>query len=169
MVSRGKGLDVDELRSMKGYRPDIDGLRALAILPVIVFHAGVGAFSGGFVGVDVFFVISGYLITVIILEDKERGSSSIIKFYERRVRRIVPALIVVVVFLLYRRVDYRPPRPNDIIREDCSFLASVRFEHSLLEAERILRNSRQKRCPCCIRGRSPLKSNSMFFFRLRYS
>ena len=55
---------------MKDYRADIDGLRALAILPVMFFHAGLGAFSGGFVGVDVFFVISGYLITVIILRDQ---------------------------------------------------------------------------------------------------
>ena len=82
---------------LKDYRADIDGLRALAILPVMFFHAGLGAFSGGFVGVDVFFVISGYLITVIILQDQEHGISSIVQFYERRVRRIVPALIIVVV------------------------------------------------------------------------
>jgi peptidoglycan/LPS O-acetylase OafA/YrhL len=80
---------------MKDYRADIDGLRALAILPVLFFHAGLGAFSGGFVGVDVFFVISGYLITVIILQDEGRGIPSIAQFYERRVRRIVPALITV--------------------------------------------------------------------------
>jgi peptidoglycan/LPS O-acetylase OafA/YrhL len=78
------------------YRPDIDGLRALAILPVMLFHAGFGVFSGGFVGVDVFFVISGYLITTIIARDQERGIFSILQFYERRVRRIVPALVLVV-------------------------------------------------------------------------
>jgi peptidoglycan/LPS O-acetylase OafA/YrhL len=78
------------------YRPDIDGLRALAIMPVVFFHAGLGVFSGGFVGVDVFFVISGYLITMIILQERERGISSITRFYERRVRRIVPALLIVV-------------------------------------------------------------------------
>ncbi len=57
------------------YRREIDGLRALAVLPVILFHAGFEAFSGGFVGVDVFFVISGYLITTIILADLEQGKS----------------------------------------------------------------------------------------------
>lgn len=77
------------------YRREIDGLRALAVLPVILFHAGIEAFSGGFVGVDVFFVISGYLITTIILAELEQGKFSIIKFYERRARRILPALFLV--------------------------------------------------------------------------
>jgi peptidoglycan/LPS O-acetylase OafA/YrhL len=80
---------------VKSYRADIDGLRAIAILPVMFFHAGLGTFSGGFVGVDVFFVISGYLITLIILED-QKHEIPIAKFYERRIRRIVPALVVVV-------------------------------------------------------------------------
>lgn len=80
---------------MISYRREIDGLRALAVLPVILFHAGFDAFKGGFVGVDVFFVISGYLITSIILAEKEAGTFSIINFYERRVRRILPALFVV--------------------------------------------------------------------------
>ena len=74
------------------YRAEIDGLRALALLPVILFHAGFELFSGGFVGVDVFFVISGYLITTIIIEDIENKRFSIVKFYERRARRILPAL-----------------------------------------------------------------------------
>lgn len=74
------------------YRKEIDGLRALAILPVILFHAGVSGFSGGYIGVDVFFVISGYLITSIIVEEKRQGKFSIISFYERRARRILPAL-----------------------------------------------------------------------------
>lgn len=77
------------------YRREIDGLRALAILPVILFHAGFETFSGGFVGVDVFFVISGYLITTIILAELEQGKFSIINFYERRARRILPALFFV--------------------------------------------------------------------------
>ena len=62
------------------YRREIDGLRALAVLPVILFHAGFETFSGGFVGVDVFFVISGYLITSIILYDMEEGTFSLIRF-----------------------------------------------------------------------------------------
>ena len=78
------------------YRPEIDGLRALAVLPVIFFHAGFSHFGGGFVGVDVFFVISGYLITSIIITAKEENNFSLITFYERRARRILPALFLVV-------------------------------------------------------------------------
>jgi peptidoglycan/LPS O-acetylase OafA/YrhL len=75
------------------YRPDIDGLRAVAVLAVLGYHLKVSAFRGGFVGVDVFFVISGYLISAIILKDINSGKFSIATFYERRVRRILPALI----------------------------------------------------------------------------
>lgn len=77
------------------YRREIDGLRALAVLPVMLFHAGFEAFAGGFVGVDVFFVISGYLITTIIISELQRGTFSLLNFYERRARRILPALFVV--------------------------------------------------------------------------
>ena len=78
------------------YRPEIDGLRALAVIPVILFHAGFSAFSGGFVGVDIFFVISGYLITGILIRELEEQNFSIITFYERRARRILPALYFVI-------------------------------------------------------------------------
>jgi peptidoglycan/LPS O-acetylase OafA/YrhL len=78
------------------YRPEIDGLRSIAVLPVILFHAGFEVFSGGFVGVDVFFVISGYLITAIILKEQEEGRFSLLGFYDRRARRILPALFFVV-------------------------------------------------------------------------
>jgi peptidoglycan/LPS O-acetylase OafA/YrhL len=77
------------------YRKEIDGLRAIAVIPVILFHAGFEHFSGGFVGVDVFFVVSGYLITTIILSEKEKGTFSLINFYEKRARRIIPALFLV--------------------------------------------------------------------------
>lgn len=77
------------------YRKEIDGLRALAVLPVVLFHAGIERFEGGFVGVDIFFVISGYLITGIILAEHQAGSFSFRSFYERRIRRILPALSVV--------------------------------------------------------------------------
>lgn len=83
-----------------GYRAEIDGLRALAVLPVMLFHAGLDAFSGGFVGVDIFFVISGYLISTIILSELENGSFRFIEFYERRARRILPALFTVIVACL---------------------------------------------------------------------
>lgn len=82
------------------YRAEIDGLRAVAIIPVILFHAGFPLFSGGFVGVDIFFVISGYLITTIILTEKEQGKFSLINFYERRARRILPALFFVMLVSL---------------------------------------------------------------------
>jgi len=77
------------------YRAEIDGLRALAVLPVILFHAGFELFGGGFVGVDVFFVISGYLSTTILIEDIESDRFSLLSFYERRARRILPALFFI--------------------------------------------------------------------------
>lgn len=77
------------------YRPDIDGLRALAVVPVVMFHAGVGFTKGGYVGVDVFFVISGYLITSIIAGEMAEGRFSFAHFYERRARRLFPALFAV--------------------------------------------------------------------------
>lgn len=77
------------------HRPEIDGLRAIAVLPVILFHAGLTSFSGGYVGVDVFFVISGFLITGIILRELDQDTFSIGKFYLRRARRILPLLLLV--------------------------------------------------------------------------
>ena len=77
------------------YRAEIDGLRTVAVLPVILFHAGSKLFGGGFVGVDIFFVISGYLITTIIVDELSRGTFSLLRFYERRAKRILPALCLV--------------------------------------------------------------------------
>jgi peptidoglycan/LPS O-acetylase OafA/YrhL len=79
------------------YRPDIDGLRAVAVLVVLLFHCGMPGFSGGFVGVDVFFVISGFLITGQLAGDIAAGRMSIARFYDRRIRRIVPALFVTLI------------------------------------------------------------------------
>ncbi len=78
-----------------GYRKEIDGLRALAVVPVILFHAGFQLFSGGYIGVDIFFVISGFLITSILLDEHQHKTFSLAAFYERRARRILPALILV--------------------------------------------------------------------------
>ncbi len=86
------------MASAFAYRKEIDGLRALAVLPVILFHAGFEVFSGGFVGVDIFFVISGYLITSIILSEMQDQNFSLLKFYERRARRILPALCTVILW-----------------------------------------------------------------------
>ena len=77
------------------YRRELDGLRALAVVPVILFHAGIPLFKGGYVGVDVFFVISGYLIASIISQDLENGNFKFLAFYERRIRRILPVLLLV--------------------------------------------------------------------------
>ncbi|HET6472053.1 MAG TPA: acyltransferase, partial [Pseudomonadales bacterium] len=77
------------------YRPEIDGLRAVAVLPVIFYHAGFAFAHGGYIGVDVFFVISGYLITSLIVEEKVAGTFSLASFYERRMRRLLPALFIV--------------------------------------------------------------------------
>ncbi len=82
------------------YRPEIDGLRALAVVPVILFHAGFELFSGGVIGVDIFFVISGYLITTILIEDIENNRFSLLTFYERRARRIFPALFIVMLMCI---------------------------------------------------------------------
>ena len=82
------------------HRAEIDGLRAWAVLPVILFHAGFSFFGGGYVGVDVFFVISGFLITSIIANELRGGRFSIVRFYERRARRILPALFFVMLVCL---------------------------------------------------------------------
>ena len=92
------------------YRTEVDGLRAIAVVAVILFHAGIPAFGGGFVGVDIFFVISGYLITSIIIADKEANRFSIARFYERRARRILPALFLVLLACLIPAWLWLPPR-----------------------------------------------------------
>ena len=78
------------------YRPDIDGLRAIAVLAVVFYHSGFNVVSGGYVGVDIFFVISGFLITTIMVRELADGKFSIVGFYERRMRRILPASIATV-------------------------------------------------------------------------
>jgi peptidoglycan/LPS O-acetylase OafA/YrhL len=76
------------------YRPDIDGLRAIAVGSVVAFHTGIPGVQGGFTGVDIFFVLSGFLITGILISEMDQGIFSYANFYERRVRRILPALFV---------------------------------------------------------------------------
>lgn len=89
------------MKSQSAYRPDIDGLRAIAVISVLLFHLDIAVFSGGFIGVDVFFVISGFLITRLIVEEiNETGSFSFLNFYVRRIRRLFPAFLCVLILTL---------------------------------------------------------------------
>ncbi len=108
-----------------GYRPDIDGLRAIAVLAVVLFHAGVPGISGGFVGVDIFFVISGYLITSIIAREIASGSFSLLTFYERRTRRIFPALFAMLAASL--AVAMAIQLPNELVEFANSLVAAALF------------------------------------------
>jgi peptidoglycan/LPS O-acetylase OafA/YrhL len=111
------------------YRPEIDGLRGVAVLLVLFFHSGLPFFSGGFVGVDVFFVISGYLITSIILHDIQNDRFSYVNFYERRIRRILPALYVmsllVLIVLLLTQV------PSDLIKSAKTLIFALLFSSNI--------------------------------------
>ena len=118
------------LRRESAYRPDIDGLRAFAVLAVLGFHAFPRVFPGGFIGVDVFFVISGFLITGIILDDLEHGSFSFTTFYARRVRRIFPALAVVLAATLL--VGWALLYPGDYMRLGRQVVAAAFFSANFL-------------------------------------
>lgn len=112
------------------YRPEIDGLRAIAVLPVILFHAGAPAFSGGYVGVDIFFVISGFLITSIVLRDLDERKFSLRQFYERRARRILPALYLVMAVCLICAWLFLPPtKMKDFMQ---SIVATTIFMSNIL-------------------------------------
>jgi peptidoglycan/LPS O-acetylase OafA/YrhL len=93
-----------------GYRPDIDGLRALAVVPVLLYHAHLFGMRGGFVGVDIFFVISGFLITGILRSDVATGRFSLTRFYDRRIRRILPAYFVVALATTFAATFILPPQ-----------------------------------------------------------
>ena len=112
------------------YRAEIDGLRAVAVIPVILFHAELDLFEGGFVGVDIFFVISGFLITSIILRDLENGSFSLLDFYERRARRILPALF----FIMLASIPFAWfwMMPSDMKDFSQSFVAVSAFASNIL-------------------------------------
>lgn len=94
----------------QSYRPEIDGLRAVAVVAVLLYHADVPGFAGGFVGVDVFLVISGFLITTILRQSIQRGTFSLGEFYERRIRRIFPALFATLLASGLCAVLVLPPR-----------------------------------------------------------
>lgn len=123
------------------YRAEIDGLRALAVVPVIFFHAGFQIFSGGFVGVDVFFVISGYLITTIIINEMDAGDFSLLNFYTRRAKRILPALfLVMLVCLPFAAFSFLPIAMKDFSQSlvaVSAFISNVLFwtESGYFEAD----------------------------------
>ena len=108
-------------KSLK-YRPEIDGLRAFAVLPVVLFHLGLG-FPGGFTGVDVFFVISGFLICGIILRESDEGRFSMLRFYERRVRRILPAFFAVIFASLILAALILYPGDFDMMGHHLSYIS----------------------------------------------
>ena len=111
---------------MTRYRADIDGLRAIAVIPVLLYHVGVPGFSGGFVGVDIFFVISGYLICGMIDADIRNGSFSLANFYERRILRILPALFVMfLVTSVLAAIYCLPVELVDYARSLASAVASI--------------------------------------------
>jgi peptidoglycan/LPS O-acetylase OafA/YrhL len=112
------------------YRKEVDGLRAIAVLPVILFHAGVPMFRGGFVGVDVFFVISGYLITSLIAAERQAGRFTLSGFYERRARRILPALYLVLLACL--PFAWLWMLPGDLKAFSDSLLTVTAFSSNLL-------------------------------------
>lgn len=113
-----------------GKRPEITGLRAVAVLPVMMFHAGFSAFSGGYVGVDVFFVLSGYLITSIILREHRAGTFTLASFYERRARRILPALFLVAGLCAPVAVNWM--RPGELTDFGQSLVAVALFASNIL-------------------------------------
>ena len=112
------------------YRPDIDGLRAIAIVPVVLFHAFPLAFQGGFIGVDIFFVISGYLITQIITEELKGNRFSLLRFYARRINRIFPALILS--FATIGLLGWTFLFPHEFVQLGRHILASAGFFENFL-------------------------------------
>ncbi len=117
------------------YRPDIDGLRGIAVLAVILFHTGSFGLSGGYLGVDVFFVISGFLITAIIRRQLDKEKFHILDFYERRARRILPALSFMAIGVI--PVAYLYLLPNDLSAFAGSILAVSTFTSNFFFAGRV--------------------------------
>ena len=140
------------------YRPDIDGLRGIAVLSVLGFHAFPSLVKGGFVGVDVFFVISGYLISGIIIADAARGRFSFLGFYGRRIRRIFPALIVVLLFCMV--YGWLFLLPHDYAELGVNAAGGAGFiSNFVLLAQSGYFGRRPIPGPCCIYGRWESKSN----------
>ena len=157
-------MDSPAQHSSLPYRRDIDGLRAIAVMCVVIFHLASNNLSGGFIGVDVFFVISGYLISAILFRDLESNTFTFAKFYERRVRRIAPALLAVLIgvsvaassscFLL-----------NLLRTQKVSSPRSPRSPTSTSWSMPVTLTSWRTQTPCCTSGLSQSKSSSILFSR----
>ena len=105
--------------STRTFRPDIQGLRAIAVLLVLVYHAGVTFVPGGYIGVDIFLVVSGFLITGHLLSQLERTSRiDFGDFYARRIRRILPASMVVLVGTVLAAIAWVPPLQREVVLQD---------------------------------------------------
>ena len=155
-----------------GYRRDITGLRTLAVVLVLLYHAGVPGFAGGFVGVDVFFVVSGYLITgLLVRELDEHGRINLWQFYARRARRLLPASFTVLAFVA--SIIYLAPRwfPQLVLPQLFGRSISWDIQRSSLYvvnwlfAERSVssRGPRTSAARCCTFGRWQSKNSSMPF------
>ena len=117
------------MRSIE-YQPKIDGLRAIAVLSVVFYHLKISYFDGGFIGVDIFFVISGYLITSIILSDKKRGTFNFKNFLIKRIKRLLPAIVFV--SLLAICFGFLILSPDDLINFSRSIITSIFFVSNIL-------------------------------------
>ena len=144
-----------------GFRPDIEGLRAIAVVLVVAFHAGVPAISGGYVGVDVFYVISGFLITGLLVEElRAPGRSRSHAFYARRALRLLPMAALVLVAVAVGMLFFTPPVFRPAVRFDA---LSAAFYYSnwqfALESVNYLASDRP-RTRCCTTGRCASRSSS---------
>lgn len=146
----------------QGYREDIDWLRAIAVLAVVAFHFEVPGIWGGYVGVDIFFVISGYLITGIVAAETCSGKFSFASFYERRIRRLLPALYTMVALTTLPSFVYL------LTSERAEFFRSTAAVVAFTSNSgcRVATSTMPRwRSRCCIRGPSQSKSNSILPFR----
>lgn len=134
----GSGSSIQQdISNMAGrpiiYRPEIDGLRAIAVLLVLTYHAGLSIFPAGFIGVDIFFVISGFLTTSIVLNAIDRGKFSFFEFYKRRIWRLQPAVIALMgITLISATVFYLPDDYRAFIKSEravSQFVANQFFAH----------------------------------------
>ena len=131
----GSGLEPGTAPGDRRFRPDVQGLRAVAVLVVVFFHAHLPGFGGGYVGVDVFFVISGFVITGVLLrEDTATNSVSILGFYARRARRIIPAATLVIIVAVIAAYVVLGPLSGNATADDARwasiFLINVHFASS---------------------------------------